>query len=198
MYENEIRKELIRRLKKKFPKNYICTERVFRKCKKAFNSEYAKIDARIDIFMINGSRFIGYEIKSGKDNPKRLIKQIPRFRKYFNKLIIVTEPKHSKVVEEVCPDFCGIMEVFKFGEQWEVITTKKAKIIREQNKKDLVRLLWKSEMLDILKSQGAYTTRLNKNKLSHMLLDKYSLKEIKIIIREAFKLRLINQENNNG
>ena len=194
MYEGEISCEIMRRLKTKFPKNYITKERVFRTRKKVFNGEYGKIDSRIDLFMINGTRFIGYEIKGSQDNPKRLIKQIERFRKYLNKLVIIIEPKHSKIVEEIVPDFCGIIEVFKFGNQWEVMTTRKAKIINEQDPKNLVRVLWKSEMVDILKSHQAHVSGANKTVLCNMILNKYSLKELKIIIRESFKLRSVEEK----
>jgi hypothetical protein len=183
VYEKEIKKEVVKRLLKKFPNGYVIPER-------SFSNKNGTIKSRIDVFMINSNKFIGYEIKSIKDDPKRLTSQIERYKNYFDKLIIITEPKHSTIVRSIISDFCGLIEVFKVGDLWEFVTVKKALENKFINIELLSNLLWKKEIISILKTNNKFfSLDLSKRALKSILMKEYKEEQIKEFIKSKLVLR---------
>ena len=65
--------------------------------------------ARADIAMISEDKLVAFEIKSDKDNTRRLKSQIEFYNKYFDKFIVVTTNCHFDTVSSIADGTrCGI------------------------------------------------------------------------------------------
>lgn len=182
MYEKEIKIELCKRLKEKFPNNIVYAEKEFYQLGKGNTS-------RIDTFMINNGLFIGYEIKSNKDAINRLKKQIPKYIKLFNKLIIVSESKKIIALKKLVPSYCGLIEVFKTHTgEFCFNRIQKAKKIFKQNKKHLLNVIRKKELLLYFSKEKL--KNYSKRKIINEIVKKFSLKELRSIIETLLKERV--------
>lgn len=146
--------------------------------------------ARVDIAVTNG-RLYGYEIKSDKDTLERLPGQIEAYNKTFDKIIIVVGEKYKEKIINVVPDYWGI-EVATQNKN-NNITLKKlrsAKINKNVDSKSLLELLWKDELILLLKNKGVKgLSNKNRRKLRDIAINSIPLNEIKNYTRETLKFR---------
>lgn len=106
--------------------------------------------SRIDIAVING-KIHGYEIKSDSDNLKRLPQQQEVYSKVLDQITIVANECHIDGIKDIVPDWWGISSVSEYEKA--VIINQIRKPLDNQNvdSLSLAQLLWKDEILDILK-----------------------------------------------
>lgn len=64
--------------------------------------------ARIDVALVNGE-MAGFEIKSDRDTLTRLPMQIPAFSKFFDRVSLVTTPRHVDEARTKIPKWWGII-----------------------------------------------------------------------------------------
>lgn len=146
---------------------------------------------RIDIAVVNGS-IHGYEIKSEADTLDRLPYQEKIYSKILDKTTLVVGENHLQKALEIIPDWWEIQLVkHKKDGSVKFKQYRKGKINKNVDSNSLVQLLWKDEVIDLLRSKGVPTKELHKNKeeLYIRLTQEYSLKDLKDLVRNAMKSR---------
>lgn len=148
-------------------------------------------DARVDIAVANG-RLCGYEIKSDVDTFDRLPNQIYCYNTTFDKMTIVIGNKFVDKVTDYVPEWWGIKVAYmnKFGDV-TIKNIRNGKINQNIDAYRLTQLLWKSEMICLLKNNNVKRIS-NKSRyvLREMAAETIPLKEIKNFTRETIKNRV--------
>lgn len=146
--------------------------------------------ARLDLAVINGS-FIGYEIKSEYDNLDRLIPQITSYSEVCDYINIVASKKHLDETKKRIPEWCGIVEAVEFENVVSLIEIRKPEKNTEINIEELLKLLWKEEMISMLSELENYPSLKYKpkNQLRSLLVKYFPIDYLKEKVREALKLR---------
>lgn len=142
----------------------------------------AKGKARVDIAKCSTRQLVGWELKTEGDNLKRLPRQVLWFSKIFDKMTLVVHEKHlEKAIKQVpmwwrieSYGVCGFKVVQKGGVNPKVSLAM------------LCKVLWRSELLSILKSLGEKNlSKLNKSKLRQLLWRKRDPALVKRIVRKT-------------
>lgn len=107
----------------------------------------------VDIAVVNGSMW-GWEIKSEKDNLKRLPLQMSYYNKVFDYITIVTNENHLNEIKEIVPKYWGVICVKKKKEGFELENLRKPKKNKNVDAFSLVQFLWKEEALEVLEKEG--------------------------------------------
>ncbi|UPK71420.1 sce7726 family protein [Chitinophaga filiformis] len=146
--------------------------------------------ARIDIAVVNG-QLHGFEIKGASDTLNRLPYQIEAYRKIFDYLTIVTEEKHYGKVSEIIPDWVGVI-LLDEGEHGE-ITIEQKKEAQFNSQKDaffLAKLLWKEELLSLLKDLNIpHKKNLRTWLLCELIAKSIEVEELSSLVRSIMKKR---------
>ena len=148
---------------------------------------------RIDIAVLNGCLH-GYEIKSSKDNLKRLPSQLDIYSRSLQKLTIVTAPNHIEDVLSIAPQWSGIVLVEKGSRGGMHFTKMRA----PKNNPDvcmtsLAHLLWKDEAISYLQYLGITENLSNKpRKTLYEYISKHS--DINNLI-SWIKVQFMRREN---
>lgn len=153
-------------------------------------------DARIDIAVANG-RLCGYEIKSDVDTFERLPRQIEFYNTTFDKMTIVIGNKFIDKVASSVPEWWGIKIAYinRFGKV-SIKNIRNGKVNKNIDALRLTQLLWKSEMIDILKMNNIKgISNKSRYKLREIAADTIPLTEIKNHVRETIKNRTNWREN---
>ena len=147
---------------------------------------------RIDIAVVNGC-LQGIEIKSSTDNLKRLPAQFETYRLCFEKITVVTAPKHLPELELSLPSWCGIVVAEK-GARGAIHfnTLNRAKKNPEVDALAMTHFLWRQELIDCLKLCGVNRRSLKGRKrlLRQRLAKLISVPELSVFIRTAFLARV--------
>lgn len=121
-------------------------------------------DARVDIAVINGALH-GFEIKSQFDSLSRLPNQLAMYSKTFDYLTVVAAEKHADRLQEILPDWCGILLVPQSSaSNSKFILSRKAQKNSGTEKYSIAQLLWKAEVIDLLEDLGISKGLKNKSK----------------------------------
>lgn len=139
--------------------------------------------SRIDVAVING-KLHGYEIKSEQDNLRRLDDQITSYNLVFNTLSIAVSEKHVSEVEQIIPDWWGILCAIGDSKNLELITYRNAAENPNVDGFSVAQLLWREELLSLLYGYTDITKGLNSKtrfqlaqlaskKLNHSFLQDY-------------------------
>lgn len=148
--------------------------------------------ARIDIAVLNGI-FAGYEIKSDVDSLARLEQQSATYDLVLDEVTIVTGPRHAESVSQHTPKHWGIMIacINDNSVQLKVRRKPKKKPAKAYDKRALCMMLWREELVTILKSYEAYKglSARPKGALWDRLCEVATLAEIQEVVRETIKAR---------
>ncbi len=146
-------------------------------------------EARVDVAVANG-RLCGYEIKSDADNLDRLSIQQECYDKTFDTVSIVVGEKFKDKIEECIPDYWGIYFVRDYKGNCKITKKRNAKINKNIDAAALLELLWKEELISLLKMAGVKgISGKNKRVLRKMAKETISLKKIRDYTRETIKNR---------
>lgn len=109
---------------------------------------------RVDLALISPTRLFAYEIKSESDSLSRLEGQVEKYLEYFDKVTVITAPKHTKKTLEMTPNNVAV---------WEIINNKikikrKGTIRKNKSKQKLIDMMTVAELSQVLKKQGIVTT----------------------------------------
>lgn len=147
-------------------------------------------DARVDIAVANG-RLCGYEIKSDMDTLERLQNQINAYNRTFDKMIIVVGDKYKEKVLDEIPDWWGVQLAYR--NRYNNISFKSirtAKINAYVDAKAVLELLWRDELVNLLKDRGIKgLSNKHRRKLRDIAKSTIPLKDIKNYTREILKVR---------
>lgn len=109
--------------------------------------------ARIDIAVIKHS-IHGYEIKSDKDSLTRLPNQINQYNKVFDYLTLVSGSNHIEKVRDIVPNWWGLSEAKTDNDQTTLMTIRQPKRNPLMKFSSLLELLWKEELIGLIKEIG--------------------------------------------
>lgn len=133
-------------------------------------------NARMDVAVVNGI-IHGYEIKSDRDTLDRLSEQVIEYNTVFDKITLVVGKNHLYKSMHLIPDWWGVMVAKQTTKDKLVFQTiRDSEQNKEQKYISIARLLWKNEVLGLLKNQTEiqglhYKTR---DVLYKKLLDTFS------------------------
>jgi hypothetical protein len=146
--------------------------------------------ARIDLAVVNGS-IHGYEIKSEKDNLKRLQTQQEIYNKVLDYVTIVADTRHLHKIEQTVPSWWGIEEVTVQNGMPCTSALRTSTRNPAVDPSALVQLLWRDEALTLLKTYNLLKGVSSKPRkvLWDRLASSLSLSELSAGIREIIKAR---------
>lgn len=142
--------------------------------------------ARIDIAVINGHMH-GYEIKSASDTLLRLPAQIEAYEKVFDFLSVVTEYKHADKLASILPHWVNLLICHSDG---SLETLKEGRFNHNKNGFYIAKLLWRDEIINILKDYNIpYHSKDRNWILCEHLSENIDTEELSQIVREKLKIR---------
>jgi hypothetical protein len=121
-------------------------------------------ESRADIAVLNG-KLIGYEIKTDKDKLHRLPDQIQAYNEVFDSSFIVTSTKHLAKAKAIIPTWWGIYLIEDYPSEISFKLVRKAKANKERTSMGIVKLLWKTEVWQIIDNVSELVPKRNSNKL---------------------------------
>lgn len=147
--------------------------------------------AVIDVAAIDKEHFCGYEIKSDKDSFKRLPGQIKIYNYVLDEITIVVGISKLSNVDKIIPNFWGIVVARKKGNKIILIGVRIPKLNKNININWLSKKLWRSDIVDILKTKNLYKGRSHhyKDDLLKILMENISLNELRYYIRDVLTKR---------
>lgn len=148
--------------------------------------------SRADITVINGIMH-GYELKSKSDNLTRLPSQINYYSSVMDKVTLVVDESHQHEAAKLIPEWWGIKVVTQGKRKAIHLETRRANRFNpEYDKISLAMLLWKDEILSILRDVGLEHGLKSKPKriLWNKLAEVFKTDELRQIVREKIKSRI--------
>lgn len=110
--------------------------------------------ARVDIAVVNGI-IHGYELKSDKDNLKRLPHQVQIYNSVLDKVTLVVGRRHAVEAEGLIPNWWGI-KLATVGPRggFEFVDMRRANTNPSLDLLSISKLLWRNEALTLLEELG--------------------------------------------
>jgi hypothetical protein len=147
--------------------------------------------ARIDVAVINGCVH-GYEIKSSLDTLSRLPAQLEFYTQCLERLTLVCAPRHIEHVEEIAPDWCGILMAEKGARGGiKFSTVRRASLNMLIDPVQLAHLLWRQEAVTLLSRYEVDKKALNRprKQLYETVAALLTVPQLTTAIREFMQLR---------
>lgn len=146
---------------------------------------------RVDIAVVNGFLH-GFEIKSDSDTLERLPTQIVFYGAVLDRATLVVGEKHYDKAAALLPEWWGI-KVAAVGARGAV-TFANARPFGHNRDIDpvaLAELLWRPEVIDILRARGAPARLLREPRaaLHRHLADALPLNDLRVAVRQQLKAR---------
>jgi hypothetical protein len=146
---------------------------------------------RADVVVING-HLNGFEIKSDRDSLRRFGEQARVYSAVFDHSVLVTTSRHLARALKLAPDWWGIT-LCSIGPRRGVRfdSVRRAKRNPAVDPLSLVQLLWRSEVLELLRSQDLPQAvfRQPRAALYRLLVDMLSTNALRRTVRECLKTR---------
>lgn len=114
----------------------------------------ARGKVRLDVALVNET-LSGFEIKSDVDSLERLPRQLSVYGRVLDELTLVTTPKHLDRSIEQIPSWVGILVASMPSKAVRLRTVRRPRRSPNTDPYVLAQLLWRSEALSLLESQGA-------------------------------------------
>jgi hypothetical protein len=144
---------------------------------------------RIDVAVINGE-LAGWELKSARDNLRRLPQQAELYSQVFDRMTIVAASNHVTDCVEHLPDWWGVTIAHSRRNQVELEPIREACVNLGPNPIQLARLLWRDEAIDVLARHGLATgVRSKPAPAMHQRLSELPLTTLQLEVRTALKRR---------
>lgn len=145
---------------------------------------------RADVVAL-GTQFVGFEIKGNNDSLRRLKGQVRFYNSIFDKIFVVSGDKHTKNIKKCVPSWWGIIEVSNKEGEISFRTIRDAKINTQVDPVSIASLLWRTEVIEILKKRHVppKTLREPRTALYKYLLNSLSKSQLKRYVIEFMKKR---------
>lgn len=143
---------------------------------------------RVDLAIVDKDKLIAYEIKSEADSLYRLSGQLDKYLEYFDKIIVVTTPKHLESVLKISNENIEVWEV----DNDKIIIKKKSKANKNITSEKYLDLLKVDEMKKLSRKFNLSIGSKVKSEIKieiALKLKKISLKEIKIFVADSISRR---------
>ena len=110
--------------------------------------------ARINLAVVNGE-LTGWEIKSGADSLSRLSAQIPVYSAVFDRVWLAAHERHVEAATKLVPSWWGLVEMVETRRGCAITEVRAAGENPAIDVLSLSRLLWRDDLVDILRTIGA-------------------------------------------
>lgn len=147
---------------------------------------------RVDIAVVNGELH-GYELKSDSDNLIRLPAQIVSYSAVMDKVTLVVGKKHAEEAIPMIPDWWGV-KIATMGDTGKIKlnTARRNRVNKNIEPLELIKLLWKEELIILLSTRINIDWRIKKLKrkdIYQLVIDTFTLDEIRYAVRTTMKSR---------
>jgi hypothetical protein len=144
---------------------------------------------RADLVSV-GARLDGYEIKTERDDLRRLPRQVNAFSRLFDQCTIVTAEKHLDGCLDLVPDWWAVL-VARLGPSGvNLFLVREGQTNPSPDAEVLVRLLWKREVAEAVKEIAAPSPpEASRQALWDALLKHGRPTEIRKLVRDALYYR---------
>lgn len=146
--------------------------------------------AIIDVAVISDETH-GFEIKSDKDTLARLPSQSRIYPRQFGRLTAVVAERHMAAVVETVPSWWGIVKATESRGKVVLRQNRKGRVNPEFDSRQVLQLLWRDELLEILESIHFDHGLRGKNRASliERLSDNFSSKTLHWLVRHTLLKR---------
>jgi hypothetical protein len=142
--------------------------------------------ARIDLAVVDDALF-GYEVKGRRDTLDRLPRQAEAFGQVFERLTLVTTEGHLRRAAAIIPDWWGIDLV---DDREPTLTpVRPAGANPDLRPEALVRLLWRDEVVSLLRKAGHSDTRQPRRMLWQRLVETMDGAGLSRVVCETLRQR---------
>lgn len=145
---------------------------------------------RVDVAVVNGLLH-AYEIKSDRDNLRRLATQVDIYGRVVDRATIVVGDRLLRCASEAVPAWWGVIRVRATPRGMRFTTVRRPQKNPDRNPRALAELLWSADAISLLEERDV--VRGIRGKPRRMLWDRvceqYSLDEIASAVRHCLKAR---------
>ena len=145
---------------------------------------------RVDVAVVNGI-IHGYEIKSDRDNLRRLNGQIDLYGRVLDRATLVVGSRHLAGALDLLPTWWAVLRVDATRQGARLRAIRKGRKNPGRDPRALVELLWLDDALELLESRGA--DRGIRGKPRRVVWDRvcehFSVEEIAAAVRKKLKAR---------
>ena len=106
---------------------------------------------RIDMVVVNTS-LEGYEIKSDRDDMRRIERQVELYSKVLDRATVVVGERHLSSIFDIVPGWWGVLY---FGSGPRIESLRHSKKNRSVDARALVELMWYDEAIGVLEERSA-------------------------------------------
>lgn len=145
---------------------------------------------RVDVAVVNGS-LSGYELKSAKDNLRRLATQVEVYSRVLDNATLVVAQNHADHAKRFLPTWWGCIEASWDGRHVTLTTVVEATENPNIDPFALAQLLWRDEALLALTERGRDGGMRSKPRIViwERLASDLHLDELRRVVREQLKSR---------
>ena len=176
MLDRDIRPTLLRAVREDHPGATLFEE--FPVCRKG----------RADLVAVNAALW-GYEIKSERDTLSRLPIQIERYECICDFSTVVSAERHLKNVKQLIPSHWGVVSVSGPADNCFLEEVRKPKRNPNRQIDHIIRLLWKTECVKVLRSHGIAVSRNSSVRAIWTMLQGLPIVDLDVSVRCALKER---------
>lgn len=146
---------------------------------------------RVDIAVING-HIRGLEIKAEADTLVRLPRQIKAYGSVVDKASLIVAERHLRAAKEILPDWWGVVVAAR--SKSGAVTFQRVRgehINRSTDPMMIARLLWRDEVVAMLRSRGESERALRapRTELYRLLTRSVSVRTLSRLVRDTLKAR---------
>jgi hypothetical protein len=150
---------------------------------------------RVDIAVVNGLLH-GYEIKSDRDNLRRLDLQVEVYSKVLDQATLVVGDRYLAEALNIVPSWWGVLHAHATDRGLQFKTVRRAGENPQKDARSLVELLWLDDAIALLEERNA--ARGIRSKPRRMVWDRIcdhlGIDEIAAVVRDRLKARATNQD----
>ncbi len=146
--------------------------------------------SRVDIAVVNGS-LSGYELKSERDDLRRLPTQIVNYSRVLDFATLVVAERHYSHALHIVPDWWGVVVAHPGLDKIALEQARDTCMNPSIDPASLVRLLWREELLAELKHRGLDQGVRSKTWviLADRLVNSTEVAELRRLVRDCLKAR---------
>lgn len=141
---------------------------------------------RVDLAVIRKNKIYAYEIKSEGDSLTRLKPQVEKYLEYFDKVTVITAPKHTSKALQMTPGNVGIWEISAST----ISIIRKGKLSTKIDKLKFIDFMTVADLIKFAKSEGIALSNYKRSSLEQTLIYQPSSKLRQHAI-EALKRRYL-------
>lgn len=139
---------------------------------------------RVDLAVVQNNRLLAFEVKSDGDTLARLEGQVQKYLQYFDKVTVVTAPKHTSKALELTPSNVAVWEIVE-----DKITVKRrGKTFPITSKSCLIDMMTASELHKLSKSLVIHAENKRRKSLE-TALSKAPISKLRSEAIKSIKLR---------